>query len=798
MVNVPLHSEPVRHHVEAPTAAHRQFRCSFRGRPSSRASASRSRSPARSTSSSRPRSSTSRARTITANVDYDCPIDPSTRKVIDDSIKFLAVETTDFLGEVFLCQDPPTGDLLTARMYTSVVDHPRLAHRAPRRVPRRAAMIIRYSPYDNYADYITSLLNGVRLGITQGGGYGRVVDVHPLRPHAAVAVKLRKERRTSHEQIDLPRILRRWRARRRSRWPSGCVADRPSRNGVFNENQYVRKDFLDRPGDGIAQPIRAGCSRRRSRRSPRPTRSATLGIFAGAETGRQRPASRFDVTQDKLQMINVREITERRRRSTRTPEVVNAWPITNVDLKYRVNLDGEKTNFYEENQELDWQVRQWVKINFAKNDMSDMAPLGALRRLGSRASAPTSATPRRRSCPDSLHGRRARQQTTSSGRCRSRCRSSATTRPASRPTAPTGDTGRRGSVARTSPSTSSTRWFARSRSMTRDDPDLRAAGGRREGSDPPQVRRLRVHPDEPRLGSRRSEQPAISSARRASSSMRCEPEQADRLTTSRDGLSPTDVQGLLPRSERRHQGPDERRSSRRPAPRRDGRLPQLQRRPTYADGTGPVRQFGDVRYSFLRWMPDLDANQGFVGLRSQRHRPAHRRDPLKATINLANYVRIKELAYAASTLTCRRLGASHGLDYSDAHGVTPQPWPQAARATIGDVRAAEAVGARRDITTATRRSTTRCSSTCKAGDDVRQPRPRGLHRRIRTPTSSAPTTRSCRTTSSPIPTRTRSSSARAARGIYGPANYWQHDGARRPVPEARGRRSTAASRPSRT
>ena len=56
--------------------------------------------------------------------------------------------------------------------------------------------------------------------------------------------------------------------------------------------------------------------------------------------------------------------------------MVNAWPATNVDLKYRVNLDGEKTNFYEENQELDWQVRQWVKLNFDKNDFSDFAPLG--------------------------------------------------------------------------------------------------------------------------------------------------------------------------------------------------------------------------------------------------------------------------------------------------------------------------------------------------------------------------------------------------------------------------------------
>ena len=89
--------------------------------------------------------------------------------------QFLAVETTDFLGEVFLCQDPATGDLLGARMYTPVADildwfahHPGAY--------ARCGIIIRYSPYGNYADYITSLTNGVRLGITQGGGFGRVVD----------------------------------------------------------------------------------------------------------------------------------------------------------------------------------------------------------------------------------------------------------------------------------------------------------------------------------------------------------------------------------------------------------------------------------------------------------------------------------------------------------------------------------------------------------------------------------------------------------------------------------------------
>jgi hypothetical protein len=111
---------------------------------------------------------------ITANIDYDFQYDPNTHLQLD-TIQFNAVETTDFLGDIFICQDPNTHELLSARMYTSVstilawfANHPGAY--------QSCQMIIRYSPYGNYADYITSLQNGVRLGITQGGGYGRVVD----------------------------------------------------------------------------------------------------------------------------------------------------------------------------------------------------------------------------------------------------------------------------------------------------------------------------------------------------------------------------------------------------------------------------------------------------------------------------------------------------------------------------------------------------------------------------------------------------------------------------------------------
>lgn len=115
--------------------------------------------------------------TITANIDYDSVIDPQTHMPDQNgNIQFLAVETTDFLGDVFLCQDAETGDLLRARMYTPVVTLLDWLQKHPKAY-NNCGIIVRYSPFGNYADYITSLNGGVRLGITQGGGFGRVVDV---------------------------------------------------------------------------------------------------------------------------------------------------------------------------------------------------------------------------------------------------------------------------------------------------------------------------------------------------------------------------------------------------------------------------------------------------------------------------------------------------------------------------------------------------------------------------------------------------------------------------------------------
>jgi hypothetical protein len=39
------------------------------------------------------------------------------------------------------------------------------------------SLIVRYSPFDNYPDYISSVSNGVTVDIDPGQGFGRVVDI---------------------------------------------------------------------------------------------------------------------------------------------------------------------------------------------------------------------------------------------------------------------------------------------------------------------------------------------------------------------------------------------------------------------------------------------------------------------------------------------------------------------------------------------------------------------------------------------------------------------------------------------
>lgn len=162
---------------------------------------------------------------------------------------------------------------------------------------------------------------------------------------------------------------------------TGCAGDRPLRNGVPNEQLFLRKSFIIRPGVAGTPEMPAEDDgwmlKATVLKTSTPNPLAESVLFTGAENNGM--LVRFVATQDQLQLVNLREISDTKEvqdQGTRTPEVVNAWPASHGDLKLAVTADGEKTNRFEENQELDWHVRQWVKVNLAKNDLSDFALFG--------------------------------------------------------------------------------------------------------------------------------------------------------------------------------------------------------------------------------------------------------------------------------------------------------------------------------------------------------------------------------------------------------------------------------------
>ena len=87
----------------------------------------------------------------------------------------------------------------------------------------------------------------------------------------------------------------------------GCVADRPSRNGVFNENQYLRKDFIIQPGDGTGTDT-GWMMKATITAASQPNPLGNLDLFVGAEN--QGSLVRFQVTQDHLNLLSMRELDD--------------------------------------------------------------------------------------------------------------------------------------------------------------------------------------------------------------------------------------------------------------------------------------------------------------------------------------------------------------------------------------------------------------------------------------------------------------------------------------------------------
>jgi hypothetical protein len=110
--------------------------------------------------------------TITTNIDYIAQYDKTGN---DTGGAIAAIETQDFLGEVFPCISGP--DILRVKMYTPVLDIINWLEQHPG-AQSACNIYVKYSPYNNFPDYVTSIKNGVLMSINPGagGGPGRVAD----------------------------------------------------------------------------------------------------------------------------------------------------------------------------------------------------------------------------------------------------------------------------------------------------------------------------------------------------------------------------------------------------------------------------------------------------------------------------------------------------------------------------------------------------------------------------------------------------------------------------------------------
>jgi len=123
----------------------------------------------------------------TCNTGYNCVSNACVAS--DNSIQILALEAHDFLGQVFPCQDQGTGDILAVGMYEPaatvldwIANHPGAPLNGVPSASDNCNIIVRYSAFNNYPDYITSLANGVKMSINPGQGLGRVVDATLFDP----------------------------------------------------------------------------------------------------------------------------------------------------------------------------------------------------------------------------------------------------------------------------------------------------------------------------------------------------------------------------------------------------------------------------------------------------------------------------------------------------------------------------------------------------------------------------------------------------------------------------------------
>ncbi len=99
----------------------------------------------------------------------------------DGAIIVNAVQSDEYMGNLFLCQDPLTGDLLSVEQYESMEVIMSWINSHPG-ADDACDLLVRYSAFNNFPMMLAAKKAGVVLNVGQGSGVGRITSVELFDP----------------------------------------------------------------------------------------------------------------------------------------------------------------------------------------------------------------------------------------------------------------------------------------------------------------------------------------------------------------------------------------------------------------------------------------------------------------------------------------------------------------------------------------------------------------------------------------------------------------------------------------
>jgi hypothetical protein len=159
---------------------------------------------------------------------------------------------------------------------------------------------------------------------------------------------------------------------------AACVDHRPVRNGLMDEHVYLTKvDLTDEnPKLEAGNRDQGWLFKTTVVKTSSPN---FLGDYAFPGFQSEAQYVRFRFGEDKLQVIDGRSLQgddagdPNDDLSTTAPRVMFEFEGQHVDVQLRESLDGERTNFLEENTESSWQERQNFRVDFETTNMDPIA-----------------------------------------------------------------------------------------------------------------------------------------------------------------------------------------------------------------------------------------------------------------------------------------------------------------------------------------------------------------------------------------------------------------------------------------